>query len=153
MGACLSSPYLLPVVLPVRHVFRSDGDLAIPRADGVDAMLRSVEAAVHAHYRPVRVRPWVLTSLGRPGQGLSSDIRRLARLRLQRLDVSRAVSVPSVLQLLLQRWRAELSCALVLGDTDVFLSALGAQGGMRSAPEPGLGPVRVYDLQSPRLPY
>lgn len=23
MGACLSSPYLLPVVLPVRHVFRS----------------------------------------------------------------------------------------------------------------------------------
>ena len=77
----------------------------------------------------------------------------MARLRLQRLDVSRAVSVPSVLQLLLQRWRAELSCALVLGDTDVYMSALGAQGGMRATPEPGLGPVRVYDLQSLRLPY
>jgi hypothetical protein len=94
-----------------------------------------------------------MTSLGRPGQGLSSDIRRLARLRLQRLDVSRAVSVPSVLQLLLQRWRAELSCAVVLGDTEVYLSALGAVGAAALDPEHGTGPVRVYDLQSMRVPY
>jgi hypothetical protein len=137
----------------VRHVFKSDGDLAMPNADGVDDMLRRVEAEVHAHYRPMRVRPWVMTSLGRPGQGLSADIRRLARLRLQRLDVSRAVSVPSVLQLLLQRWRAELSCAVVVGDADVYLSALGAGGCVRRDPERGAGPVRVYDLQSVLLPY
>ena len=79
--------------------------------------------------------------------------RRLARLRLQRLDVSRAVSVPSVLQLLLQRWRAELSCALVLGDADTYLAALGSVGRARADADEGTGPVRVYDLQSLRLPY
>jgi hypothetical protein len=141
------------VEVKVRHVFKSDGDLALPRADGVDDMLRRVEAEVHAHYRPVRVRPWVMTSLGRPGQGMCSDIRRLARLRLQRPDVNRAVSVPSVMQLLLQRWRAELSCALVLGDADVYLAALGSVGRVHADPDAGMGPVRVYDLQSLRLPY
>ena len=139
--------------MKIRHVFKSDGDLALSRADGMDDMLRRVEADVHAHYRPIRVRPWVLTSLGRPGQGMSSDIRRLARLRLQRPDVNRAVSVPSVLQLLLQRWRAELSCALVLGDADVYLAALGSAGRVHVDPDAGTGPVRVYDLQSMRVPY
>jgi hypothetical protein len=141
------------VEVKVRHIFKSDGDLALSRADGVDDMLRGVEAQIHAHYRPARVRPWVMTSLGRPGQGMSSDIRRLARLRLQRLDVSRAVSVPSVLQLLLQRWRAELSCALVLGDADTYLAALGSVGRARADVDVGTGPVRVYDLQSTRLQY
>jgi hypothetical protein len=141
------------VEVKVRHVFKSDGDLALPSADGVDAMLRRVEADVHAHYRPVRVRPWVMTSLGRPGEGFSADIRRLARLRLQRSDVSRAVSIPSVLQLLLQRWRAELSCALVLGDADIYLATLGAKLHERDGAETGTGGVRVYDLQSMRLPF
>ena len=108
-------------------------------------MLRATEATAHDHYRPVQVRPWVLTSFGRPGEEMSTDIRRLARLRLRRLDVSRAVSVPSVLQLLLRRWRAELSCAVVLGDAQVYLAALtGEPRGDR-----GLAPaeVQVYDMQ------
>eukprot|EP00666_Eupelagonemidae_sp_cell4sb_P017798 gene17798-biopygen41443 len=95
--------------IKVRHCFNSDGDVAISDAADLDAELRSTEAAVHAHYRPVKVRPWVMTSLGRPGEGFCADLRRLARLRLRRDDVARAVSLPSVLQYLLHRWRAELS--------------------------------------------
>jgi hypothetical protein len=140
--------------IKVRHIFTSDGDVR-PEvcAGGVDAMLRRVEAEVHAHYRPVRVRPWVVTSLGRPSEGLSADVRRLARLRLQRLDVSRAVSIPSVLQLLLQRWRAELSCALVLGDAEVYLAALGSGVRTRAGSGTEAGAMHVYDLQSMRVPY
>ena len=50
----------------------------------------------------------------------------------------------SVLQLLLQRWRAELSCALLLGDTRVYETAL--QGASRATR--GLRPadVHVYEL-------
>ena len=59
---------------------------------------------------------------------MATDIRRLARLRLKRPDVGRAVSMPSVLQLLLRRWRAELSCAVVLGDTEVYMASLGVAG-------------------------
>ena len=90
---------------------------AIANAAHIDAELRAVEAGAHAKYSPVKVRPWVLTSLGRPGEGFCSDIRRLARQRLQRRDVRNAVSVPSVLQYLLHRWRAEISCAIVMGIT------------------------------------
>ena len=98
----------------------------------------------------VQVRPWVMTSFGRPGAELCSDIRRLARLRLRRPDVSRAVSVQSVLQLLLQRWRAELSCALVMGDAEVYMAVGRAacaslQGGLAPAD------VQVYDLRSCRV--
>ena len=83
---------------------------------------------------------------------MAGDLRRLARQRLQRLDVRRAVSPPSVLQYLLYRWRAELSCALLVGDMGVYLDAL--QGG----PGPGVGePARVetrlYDLQPCRIGY
>jgi hypothetical protein len=83
---------------------------------------------------------------------MCADLRRLARIRLRRPDVARAVSVQSVLQLLLRRWRAELSCALVLGDAAVYGAALDGedgQGGTR-----GLEPadVRVYDLQDYRVP-
>ena len=135
----------------MRHVFKSDGDLALPSADGVDAMLRAVEAGVHAHYWPVKVRPWVVTSLGRPGEGLCIDIRRLARLRLARPDVAHAVSVPSALQFVLHRWRAELSCALVMGDAEVYLAVLGA--GVRVGGGVESSPMQIYDLQSTRLAY
>ena len=108
----------------VRHCFNSDGDLVISRGTDMDELLRAEEARAHVHYRPVRVRPWVMTTLGRPGEGMCAELRRLARWRLQRRDVRDAVSLPSVMQFLLHRWRAELSCALVLGDTDVFLAAL-----------------------------
>eukprot|EP00665_Eupelagonemidae_sp_cell47_P005431 gene5432-biopygen3196 len=79
----------------VRHVFHSNGELALADAGQVDAMLEAQEAAVHAYYRPVGVRPWVFTSLDRPGSGFCTDLRRLARLRLRRADVGRAVSQPS----------------------------------------------------------
>ncbi len=77
---------------------------------------------------------------------MCTDLRRLARLRLRRPDVARAVSVQSVLQLLLQRWRAELSCALIRGDAAIYAAALGdgRNGGVQ-----GLEPadLQVYDLQ------
>ena len=138
--------------LKVRHIFKGTGDLALADADQVDAMLQAVEAEAHRHYRPVRVRPWIFTSFGRPGAEMCGDLRRLARQRLRRPDVARAVSVQSVLQLLLRRWRAELSCALVRGDAAVYGASLeGAEGGGGSR---GLEPadVHVYDLQDCRVP-
>eukprot|EP00665_Eupelagonemidae_sp_cell47_P014223 gene14223-biopygen12151 len=109
------------------------------------------ETRQHAYYRPVKVRPWVLASLGRPGEALCADLRRLARERMRRGDVARAVSVPSAHQLLLQRWRAELSCALVMGDAEVYMAALDGR------PSPsllgGIAPadVEIYDLRSCRI--
>ena len=79
--------------IKVRHLFKGTGELAIAQAAQVDGMLRAVEAKAHAHYRPAQVRPWAMTSLGRPGEEMSNDLRRLARLRLRRPDLSRAVSV------------------------------------------------------------
>ena len=134
----------------MRHYFTGDGDLSISCASDIDSEIRAVEATAHAKYRPVRVRPWVLTSLGRPGEGLCGDLRRLARMRLQLSDVSAAVSHPSVLQYLLHRWRAELSCALVMGDMGVYMDAV--QGGPpRGGGPPAPADVQVYDLQSMRL--
>ncbi len=46
----------------VRHCFNSDGDLVISRATDMDELLRAEEARAHVHYRPVRVRPWVMTT-------------------------------------------------------------------------------------------
>ena len=129
----------------VRHPFRGTGELAFAAATQTDEVIRALEAAAHSHYRPVQVRPWIMSSFGRPGEEMCNDLRRLARIRLRRPDVSRAVSVQSVLQLLLQRWRAELSCALVTGDAQVYATALqGASPGAR-----GLLPadVHVYELQ------
>ena len=77
---------------------------------------------------------------------MATDIRRLARLRLKRPDVGRAVSMPSVLQLLLRRWRAELSCAVVLGDTEVHMAALGVAGPQWEARD--YAPPRLYEMQS-----
>jgi len=131
----------------VMHFFNGDGDLTVRGAHDIDTALAAKEARVHAYYRPVLVRPWVLTSLGRPGAEMVSDLRRLARKRLQRADVSNAVSLPSTLQYLLQRWRAELSCALLVGNTNVYLDALhdGPQAGRM---EPPPAETTVYDLQS-----
>ena len=95
-----------------------------------------------------RVRPWVLTTLGRPGEGLCSDLRRLARLRLQRPDASQAVSAASVLQRLLHRWRAELSCAIVMGDTSVYLAAPHSESVGHVFQELGPADLQVYDLQN-----
>ena len=56
-----------------------------------------------------------------PGrEALCNDLGRIARQRLGLRDVRRAVSLPSVLQHLLQRWRAELSCAAMLGDASLL---------------------------------
>ena len=122
----------------------------LTNAADVDELLRAEEAAVHRHYRPARVRPWVLTTLGRPGEGLCSDLRRLARLRLRRPDASQAVSAASVLQRLLHRWRAELSCTIVMGDTSVYLAALHSEPVGHVFQELGPADLQVYDLQNYR---
>ncbi len=77
---------------------------------------------------------------------------RLARLRLQRPDVSRAVSVQSVLQLLLQRWRAEVSCALVTDDAAIYLSALDGRASHGDTREVGPSSLDLYDLRDYRVP-
>eukprot|EP00660_Eupelagonema_oceanica_P019404 gene19404-biopygen4866 len=138
--------------IKIRHFFTGDGDAAVAAAADIDPALRAVEAAVHRHYEPVSVRPWVLTSLGRPGEGLCGDLRRLARLRLQLPDVSAAVSVPSVLQFLLHRWRAELSCALAMGNARVYLAAVrGVPPGADGPPAPV--DMQVYDLHMLRATF
>eukprot|EP00660_Eupelagonema_oceanica_P019076 gene19076-biopygen22385 len=136
----------------VRHFFTGDGDPSITNADDIDAVLRAQEARVHGYYGAVPVRPWVITSLGRPGEGLCGDLRRLARQRLQRPDVSSAVSLPSVMQFLLHRWRAELSCTLALGNARVYLAAIrGELPGHGGAPAPV--DVHLYDMQSLRATF
>ena len=127
-----------------RHFFNGDEALSISCAKDIDAELKAVEAAVHAKYTPVRVRPWVLTSLGRPGEGLVTDLRRLARARLRLADVSDAVSLPSVMQFLLYRWRAELSCAAVMGDTEIYLDAV-QDGVPRAGRDVARVDIHVYD--------
>ncbi len=136
----------------VRHLFDHDGDPKLSTAAHLDEYLRAEEATIHRKYSPVHVRPWVLSSLGRPGEGLAGDLRRLARVRLQRLDVRRAVSLPSVSQYLLHRWRAELSCSVMTGDAGVYLEAL--QGGPGPwVGEPARVDVHLYDLQPCRVGY
>ncbi len=137
--------------IKVRHVFKGTGELALADARQVDEMLRARERDAHHNYQPVQVRPWIFTSFGRPGAEMCADLRRLARLRLRRPDVARAVSVQSVQQLLLRRWRAEISCALVLGDTAVYLTAMEGRGRDQSAR--GLQPaeLHLYDLQDMRV--
>ena len=71
--------------------------------------------------------------------------------RMQLQDVRNAVSLPSVRQYLLHRWRAELSCALVVGDADVYFAAL--RGTMPRGGEPPPVETQVYDLQSLRATF
>ena len=68
----------------VRHPFKGTGDLAFADASQTDEVLRALEVKAHAHYRPVQARPWVMSSLGRPGDEMCADLRRLARMRLRR---------------------------------------------------------------------
>ena len=135
----------------MRHVFHGTGEMTLPDAAHVDDMLRAREQEAHRNYRPVQVRPWIFTSFGRPGAEMCADMRRLSRLRLRRPDVARAVSVQSVQQLLLRRWRAEVSCALVLGDTSIYRTAIGGRG--REGGTRGLAPadLHLYDLQDLRV--
>ena len=79
------------------------------------------------------------------------DLRRLARQRLQRADVREAVSVPSVMQHVLHRWRAEISCALVMGDTNVFLDAVWDGLPDIKRREPAWVDMRLYDVQTHRV--
>ena len=108
----------------VRHFFKSSGESKITNAAHIDSALKATERDVHKHYKHVPVRPWVMTTLGRPGDEMCQDLRLLARRRLRLPDVAQAVSLPSVQQFLLRRWRAEISCTLAKGDADVTLNAL-----------------------------
>ncbi len=69
---------------------------------------------------------------------------------MRRPDVSRAVFAASVSQRLLHRWRAELSCALVMVDTTVYMAALRSEPLGYGFHELGPADLQVYDLQSYR---
>eukprot|EP00661_Eupelagonemidae_sp_cell13_P025584 gene25584-biopygen15047 len=136
--------------IKIRHFFRGDGTFTLPDAAHVDAALSTVEADARAKYAPVAVHPWVISSMGRPGEAMCADLRRLARRRLALPDAKRAVSPLSVLSLLMQRWRAELSCALVATDAAVYLDALREGPQVVDARALGRAEVQVYDLVSYR---
>ncbi len=133
----------------MRHAWTTKGDLQIANADQWDNFLASQEDAVRVKYDPIRVRPWVFSTLGRPGEQFCSDLRRLVRERLNRADARRAVSRESMRQLLLRRWRAQLSCTLAIGVSNTWLDALEgtAACGEVAAPRP----TQFYDLQSYRF--
>jgi hypothetical protein len=133
----------------VRHPWSESGELRFAAASGTDAWLAAVEAEVSTKYAPARVRPWVFTTLGRPGALVCADLRRLSRQRLTRPDAVQAVSHASVRQLLLRRWRTMLSCAGVLGHTAALLDCLEGCAVPGAAVPPG--PLRFYELQAARL--
>ena len=61
-------------------------------------------------------------------------------------------SLPSVMQFLLYRWRAELSCAAVMGDTEIYLDAI-RKGLWRAGRDLARVDIHVYDLVPTRLGY
>ncbi len=130
-------------------MFKSDGELKISSADHWDNYLHAEEQAITRKYSPVRVRPWVFTTLGRPGEQFCTDLRRLARERLGRADARRAVSRESLRQLLLRRWRAQISCTIANGVSNTVLEAIEGTAAGRDVTAPR--ETRLYDLQSYRF--
>ncbi len=133
----------------LRHPWKSNGDLQISSATDWDKYLAAEEDVVKAKYCPVRVRPWVFSTLGRPGEQFCSDIRRLARERLSRPDARQAVSRESLRQLLLRRWRAQLSCTIAIGVSNTWLDAIEGTAACGSTADPR--PTMFHDLQSYRF--
>jgi hypothetical protein len=132
--------------IKVRHFCHTNGDLRKPQQ--WDTFLAGEEDAVKRKYQPVRVRPWVFSTLGRPGEQFCFDIRRLARERLQQWDARQTVSRESLRQMLLRRWRTELSCTLAIGVSNTVLEALEGTAVQQLAP-PRSG--AFYDLQMNRF--
>ena len=132
----------------VRHFAHSSGGLHKPGEGAWDAYLEGEEAAIKRKYAPVRVRPWVFSTLGRPGEQFCSDLRRLARERLLRADAQMAVSRDSLRELLLRRWRAELSCTLAIGVSNTLLETL---EGAATTELHSSGREPIYSLQNCRF--
>ena len=59
--------------------------------DSWGSQRNAAEASVHTKSQPVKVRPWVFTSLGRSREEFCMHIGRLARQRLQRAHAREAV--------------------------------------------------------------
>ena len=133
----------------LRHPFKSDGALQISSANNWDNYLLAEEHAITRKYSPVRVRPWVFSTLGRPGEQFCTDLRRLARERLGRQDAQRAVSRDSLRQLLLRRWRAQISCTIATGMSNTILDAIEGTAAGRDVTLPR--ETHLYDLQTYRF--
>jgi hypothetical protein len=133
----------------LRHPFKSDGALQISSANNWDNYLLAEEHAITRKYSPVRVRPWVFSTLGRPGEQFCTDLRRLARERLGRRDAQRAVSRDSLRQLLLRRWRAQISCTIATGMSNTILDAIEGTAAGRDVTLPR--ETHLYDLQTYRF--
>eukprot|EP00661_Eupelagonemidae_sp_cell13_P007768 gene7768-biopygen21078 len=103
---------------------------------------------VKLKYSPVRVKPWVFSALGRPGEQFCVDIRRLARERLNKPDARCCVSRESLRQLLLRRWRSEIPCAIAVGVANTLLEAV--EGTAANAVQLTRS-TALHDLQAYRL--
>ena len=130
--------------MKVHHFCKSEGGLHRSGPGSWDKYLAEEESRIKQKYQPVKVRPWVFSTLGRPGEQFCFDIRRLARERLQRGDAQLAVSRESLRALLLQRWRAELSCTLAIGVSNTILEALEGTAVTQLPCKPGA----FFDLQN-----
>jgi hypothetical protein len=130
----------------VRHVWQTQGDPQATKATNWDNYLAAEEDKIRNKYAPVRVRPWVFSTMGRPGEQFCTDLRRLVRERLSTADARRAVSRDSLRQLLLRRWRATLSCTIAIGVSNTILDAL--EGSAASGKAELSRPTQLYDLQS-----
>eukprot|EP00661_Eupelagonemidae_sp_cell13_P010382 gene10382-biopygen19805 len=108
----------------LRHPWYSSGDLRTTDARQLDGLLAAEEHMVKTKHSPVRVRSWVFTTLGRPGEQFYTDVRRLVHERLAKSDAQRVVSRESLRQLLLRRWRSEISCTIAIGVANTYLEAV-----------------------------
>ena len=61
------------------------------------------------------------------------------------------MSVPSVQQMLLHRWRAVLSCTMLLGDVSVYMASLEGIPGGNAYSEVGAEGLQLYDIQQRRM--
>eukprot|EP00661_Eupelagonemidae_sp_cell13_P025315 gene25315-biopygen20968 len=132
----------------MRHLWHTSGDLQGTEAKDWDARLEAEERRVKEKYSPVRVKPWVFSTLGRPGDQFCIDIRRLARERLQKADARRCVSRESMRQFLLRRWRSELSCVIAIGVANTLLESI---EGTATNFMQLVRPTALHDLQSYRF--
>jgi hypothetical protein len=135
--------------IKIRHPWKESGELRIRTAAELDGWLEAFESEASTKYAPMRVRPWVFTTLGRPGAIVCTDLRRLSRERLRQPDATNAVSHPSLRQMLLRRWRTMLSCANARGFASTLLDCI--EGCAVPGSEPVPPPLHYYELQAARL--
>ena len=110
----------------IHHSVPGDGPRLSAAAQHPGAVNREAESEKRRRYpdgrAPCRVVPFALETYGRVGPSALKHLRQLARARAQDLPEGGSDAVASAL---LQRWGAQLSCALHRSNAERVRSALG----------------------------